>query len=316
MRPRDQWAGMLMIAAAMAVGGCSREMAPMQAQGLAMEVQQVAKLPGPAARPSVVDSPAAGGPPGGPSSGAIAGFNVPPAAKSSTLTALQESRPDRYLIRNATLTVEVRDARQAARTLIAAVGAARGYVAEAHESVDELGRRSVVVTVRVPFGRFDGSLAQIEALGKVLDKQVTAEDVTEEFVDSQARLRNLQASEQRLLAHLNQAVRLADILLVENALTRVRGEIEQLEGRLRYLAHRIAYSTLAVTLSEAPRSQPVVPPESYSSGKVASDAMRSLLAFGQVAWSGAIWLTVWAVVWVPLALAGWLAFRRRAGVVG
>lgn len=233
-----------------------------------------------------------------------------PAANPSPLTALQESRPDRYLIRNATLTVEVKDARHAARALIAAVGAARGYVAESHESVDALGQRSVVIKVRVPWGRFDGSLGQIEALGKVLDKQVTAEDVTEEFVDSQARLRNLQQAEERLRAHLNQTARLADILLVENALTQTRGQIEQLEGRLRYLAHRIAYSTLEVTLSEAPRPQAVVPPESYSGGKVASDAMRALLGFGQVLWSAAIWLAIWAVVWVPLALVGWVAWRR------
>jgi hypothetical protein len=250
---------------------------------------------------------------GGPPGGAISGLDLTPAAKPKTVTSLQESRPDRYLIRNATLSVEVRDARQASRTLIAAVEAARGYVAESHESVDALGQRSVVITVRVPAGRFDGSLGQIEALGKVMDKQVTAEDVTEEFVDSQARLRNLQASEERLLAHLRQTGRLPDILLVENALTRVRGEIEQLEGRLRYLAHRIAYSTLAVTLSEAARPQPVVPPESYSSGKVAADAMRSLVAFGQAVWSLAIWITVWAVVWLPLALFAWLAYRRRKG---
>jgi hypothetical protein len=239
-----------------------------------------------------------------------------PAAKPKPLSGLQESRPDRYLIRNATLTLEVRDARHASRVLIAAVGPARGYVAESHESVDELGRRSVVITVRVPAGRFDGSLAQVEGLGKVLDKQVTAEDVTEEFVDSQARLANLQQTEQRLRDHLTHTGRLSDILLVERELTRVRGEIEQLQGRLRYLSHRIAYSTLAVTLTEAPRPQPVVPPQSYSSGKVLSDAMRSLVAFGQTVWSGAIWIAVWGVVWVPVALAGWVAYRRRVGDVG
>jgi len=232
-------------------------------------------------------------------------------AKSVTLTALQESRPDRYLIRNATLSIEVRDARQASRTLIAAVGAARGYVSDTHESADELGRRSAVITVRVPFGQFDGALQQIEALGKVQEKQVTAEDVTEEFVDSQAKLRNLQRTEIRLLAHLDHSGRLPDILLVEKELNRVRGEVEQLEGRLRFLAHRVAYSTLAVTLSEAPRPQPVVPPASYSSGKVASDAMRSLVAFGQVVWTTAIWIAIWAVVWVPLAVVAWFAYRRR-----
>src|SRR4051794_319547 len=80
------------------------------------------------------------------------------------------------------------------------------------ESVDALGRRSVTTKVRIPFTRFDSSLQQIESLGKVLDKQITAEDVTEEFVDSQAKLRNLQRTELCLLAHLDHTGRLPDIL--------------------------------------------------------------------------------------------------------
>jgi hypothetical protein len=296
-------AAALTLSAALIAGGCMS----------AREARWGMSAGGPVAQqPLVARAAASSGAAAEPTSGGHPGT---PVTKEVILTALQESRPDRYLIRNATLTLEVRDARQASRALIAAVAAAWGYVAESHESVDDLGRRSAVITVRVPSGGFDGSLSQIEALGRVLDKQVTAEDVTEEFVDSQARLANLQQTEQRLREHLGHAGRLSDILLVERELTRVRGQIEQLQGRLRYLAHRIAYSTLAVTLSEAPRPQAVVPPETYSSGKVASDAMRSLVAFGQTVWSGAIWMAVWAVVWLPVTLAAWLAYRRRAGVM-
>src|SRR5207244_3066349 len=127
-----------------------------------------------------------------------------------------------------------------------------------------LGRLSSTIQSRVPFTRFEHWLQQIQALGKVLEEQVTAEDVTEEFVDSQARLHNLTQTELRLLEHLNRTARLADILLVEKELSRVRGEIEQLEGRLRFLQHRIAFSTITVELREAPRTQPLVPSETYS----------------------------------------------------
>jgi hypothetical protein len=236
--------------------------------------------------------------------------------KSKTTTAIPpnppaDSHPDRYLIKDATLTLEVKDARQASRTLARAVSTARGYVSDTHETVDELGQRSVTTKVRVPFTRFDASMQQIEALGKVLEKQITAEDVTEEFVDSQAKLRNLQRTEQRLLAHLDQTGRLPDILLVEKEVNRVRGEIEQLEGRLRFLEHRIAFSTIELTLNEAARAQLVVPASSYSSGKQASDALRSLVGFLQVIWSSVIWLAIWAVVWLPMALGIWLVYRRR-----
>jgi hypothetical protein len=231
------------------------------------------------------------------------------------LAALSDSERDRYLIKNATVTIEARDARKASTALVAAVRAARGYLADTHESVDELGRRSIVIEARVPFGRFDRSLQEIEALGKVLEKQVTAEDVTEEFVDSQATLRNLQQTESRLLAHLSRTGRLADTLLVEKELTRVRGEIERLEGRLRFLSHRVLFSTLTVTISEAPRPEPIVPAQSYSSGQQLSEAVRALVAFGQLLWTGAIWLGIWSAVWAPLAFAGWLVYRRRRTAV-
>jgi hypothetical protein len=229
----------------------------------------------------------------------------------TTVAALAESRPDRHLIKNATLTLEARDVRQASTQLVAATRAARGYVADTKESADELGRRTVTIQVRVPFDRFDRSVQQIEALGKLAEKQVTAEDVTEEFVDSEAKLRNLKRTELRLIAHLGRTARLSDILLVEKELNRVRGEIEQIEGRLRFLSHRVAFSTLTVTLSEAPGPQTITPPDSYNAGQQLTAAVRSLVAFGRVLWTLAIWLAVWALVWVPLALAGWFAYRRR-----
>jgi hypothetical protein len=228
---------------------------------------------------------------------------------------MTESEPDRYLIKNATLTVEARDVRRASGELLAGVQAAGGYVAGSSEAVDGLGRRSVQITVRVPFGRLDSALQRVEALGRVVQKEITAEDVTEEFVDSQAKLRNLKRTESRLLEHLGRTGKLADTLLVERELNRVRGEIEQLEGRLRFLKHRVAYSTLAVTFSEAPRPEALVPPETYSSAQVASDAARTLVAFGRSVWTVVIWLVVWGAVWAPFAAGCWFLLRRRRGSV-
>jgi hypothetical protein len=240
---------------------------------------------------------------------ATEGYGGPP-GHGPILIDFSERRVDRHLIKNATLVLEARDVRDASVRLVAAARAARGYVADSKESADELGRRTVTIQVRLPFERFDQSVQQIAALGKVVEKQVTAKDVTEEFVDSEAKLRNLKRTELRLLEHLNRTARLSDILLVEKELNRVRGEIEQIEGRLRFLTHRVAFSTLTVTLSEAPHPQAITPADSYSAGQQLTDAVRSLLAFGRVLWTLAIWLAVWAVVWVPLALAGWFAYRR------
>jgi hypothetical protein len=302
MRQISGWTWCWGCIALVVMSGCSRPAPTLSAAG--RQLARVAGYPG--------------GPPGSPASEKAEPASDEPTegtAKAATFTQLAEGQPDRYLIRNGTLSLEVKDARSAAAALVAGVRAMRGYVASSHETADGLGRRSVEMEVRVPAGRFERSLREVEALGKVLDRQITAEDVTEEFVDSQAKLRNLNRTEARLLEHLNRTGRLSDTLLVEKELSRVRGEIEQLEGRLRFLAHRVAYSTLTVTLSEAPRPQAIAPVETYSSGKEMADAVRSLVAFARVVWTGMIWLGVWAVVWLPLALAGCGVYRRQRRVV-
>lgn len=129
-------------------------------------------------------------------------------------------------------------------------------------------------------------------------------------MDTEAKLRNLRRTEERLLEHLNRTGKLSDILLVERELNRVRGEIDLLEGKLRFLQHRIAFSTLSITLQGEARSQPTVPPQSFSTGKVASDAARTLVAFAQWIWSIVIWVGVWSALWVPLTFLIWVAHRR------
>jgi len=227
-----------------------------------------------------------------------------------TLAKYQQSEPDRYLIKNATLTLETADVRGGAKQLAALAKSLQGYVSDSHEAVDGIGSRSVTMTMRVPYQQFESATQSIEALGKVQDKQVSAEDVTEEFVDTTARTRNLKKSEVRLLDHLSHTGKLADTLAIETELTRVREEIEKTEGRLRFLAHRIAYSTFNITFRETAHAQTVTPAETFSSGKIATDAGRSLIGFLQSVWSTAIWLGIWAIVWLPPAVL-FVWFLRR-----
>lgn len=227
-----------------------------------------------------------------------------------TLAKYQQSEPDRYLIKNAILTLETADVRAAAKQLAELAKALQGYVSDSHEAVDGIGSRSVTMTVRVPYQQFESATLRIEALGKVQDKQVSAEDVTEEFVDTTARTRNLKKSEERLLEHLSHTGKLPDTLAIEHELTRVREEIERTEGRLRFLAHRISYSTFNVTFRETAHAQTVTPVETFSTGKVATDAGRELIGFLQGVWAAVIWLGIWAIVWLPpVALFVW--FLRR-----
>ena len=109
------------------------------------------------------------------------------------------------------------------------------------------------VTVRVPKSEYSSFLASVEDLGEVSSKSVNAQDVTEEYIDLNARLDNLQRQETRLQEILNMTVTVEEVLSVEKELGRVRGDIESLTGRLNYLEDRIEFSTINIRVTE-PRS--------------------------------------------------------------
>lgn len=135
----------------------------------------------------------------------------------AVVSPIADREPSRYLIKNATLTIEAPDVRRAASAVIAEAKAAKGYVSDLHETVDALNTRTVNFVVRVPYTEFDSFLQGFDTLGKMVDRQVTAEDVTEEYVDTQSRLHNLRSTEDRLLSHLSKSGRLSDTLLVRES---------------------------------------------------------------------------------------------------
>lgn len=242
-----------------------------------------------------------------------------PGAPTESLDAMDATARDRYLIRNAIVAVEVADARAALQQVTEAVQAVNGYVSNLTERVDPLGVRSVSVQVRVPADSFDATMGSLDALGKVSHRNVTTQDVTEEYVDTEARLRNLKATEGRLLDHLARTGMMEDILAIERELDRVRSEIERLEGRMRFLSHRVAFSTIDLTLTEAPKAAPVVPPETFSTARTVTDATRTLVAFARGIWVRVLYLLVWTPVWGGVLLVLWAlgrllrrATRRRA----
>ncbi|WP_438027563.1 DUF4349 domain-containing protein [Sorangium sp. So ce233] len=140
------------------------------------------------------------------------------------------------------------------------VGASLGKVeALAQELGGYLARRDDrTITIRVPAARFDEALKRLEGLGDMLQRNVVAEDVTEEFLDLGVRIRNARAVRDRLEKLLDKAVKVEESIQLERELARVAGELERLEGRLKYLRDRVAFSTL--TVSFQPRSTETITP--------------------------------------------------------
>ena len=160
---------------------------------------------------------------------------------------------DAKVIRNGSLTLVVTSpagALEDVQRIIAGIPGAFIATADVRQAGD---LQPTSLTLRVPAANFDQALAALRALAQeVLAEQVTARDVTEEYTDLDARLRNLRAAETQLLALLEQAANVEDLLKVENRLAEVRGEIEQLQGRLNVLENRIALATIHVSLHAPP----------------------------------------------------------------
>jgi hypothetical protein len=107
-------------------------------------------------------------------------------------------------------------------------------------------KRDREITIRVPRAKFDGTLAAIDRVGDVIHRDIQAEDVTDQFVDMEIRIRNAKAMQTRLRQLLDRAA-VKEALEIEKELHRVTEELELLEGRLKVLTDKIAYSTITVT---------------------------------------------------------------------
>jgi hypothetical protein len=105
------------------------------------------------------------------------------------------------------------------------------------------------ITIRVPQARFYDAVSDVEEFGEVLNRDIKGEDVTENYVDLQARLSNLENQEERLNEVLTLGHTVDDVLKVEKELERVRGEIERLIGEIQYLDSRVELATITVLLN-------------------------------------------------------------------
>lgn len=153
----------------------------------------------------------------------------------------------RKIIRNGSLelvVVNVDDASNKIRAIVEGLG---GFVEKSAQT--NVGGRTATITVRVPADSLDGAIAKVKSLATSVDREtVEARDVTRDYIDLDARLRNARAEEERYLEILKRATTIKDTLDGAEKLSNVRGRIEQLQGEMNYLTSQINMSSLAISL--------------------------------------------------------------------
>ncbi len=172
-------------------------------------------------------------------------------SQTGSPAAATDIRPGTMLIRTATIALRVDSLERAiahARALAEQLGGTVGAV-EVNTGIES--QRTASLELRVPSARFDEALTGVSPLGTVEHSASGAEDVGEEYVDMAARIANGHRIEERLIGlFATRTGKLSDVLLLERELARVRGEIEQAEGRRRYLGRRAATSSITLAMHE------------------------------------------------------------------
>jgi hypothetical protein len=161
---------------------------------------------------------------------------------------------NRKILRNAELTLEAADPAAVQRKITSIAESLGGFVVTSQSKqrqTNESGQHEleVNVVVRIPAPQFGAALDQIRAQGgRVIQEKATGQDVTEEFIDLEARIKTQKALELQFLEIMKQANKVADALEVQRQIADVRTEIEKLEGRKRFLENRASLSTITVNL--------------------------------------------------------------------
>jgi cbb3-type cytochrome oxidase subunit 3 len=178
------------------------------------------------------------------------GYAAPVPAATAVPTIVSGSGIETRIIKTAYITIEVTDVTGSVDLLKNLVTAKGGYLSSSSVSEGYNGRLSGTVVLRIPQAEFENTLAGVKAVGTVKSVSTQGEDVTEEYVDIQAQ----KTSYQNQLAQYNEimkkAVKVSDVIEIQQQIDRVQTELNRLEGRLKYLNSRIDMSTITVTVQE------------------------------------------------------------------
>ncbi|UKY53326.1 DUF4349 domain-containing protein [Streptomyces inhibens] len=205
------------------------------------------------------------------------------------------------IIRTATLTVQTKDVATALAKARAAVDGAGGYAADETTDRDAGGHDRSRIVLRVPPAEYNAVLGRLSGLGKLLSREVSAKDVTDQVVDVDSRIRTQRASVSRVRALMEKATSISDIVSLESELGTREANLESLEAQLKSLKERTGTATVTLLLR-----QPDATPEEKPDDEPAS--------FGD-ALSGGWHAFMTAVRWVLVAIGAVLPFAVAAALL-
>src|SRR5215470_9984996 len=232
-------------------------------------------------------------------------------SSSSKGSSSSASYGSQYLIKSLQVNMQVRDTRQVASNLQSWISTTDPNSSSAGIDYEQTGDN--LYTVSMTFSVESRDYTQIEEYlagyaqqhgGELLSLHESVQDVTNDYIDTQSQLTNLRGEQERLLVLLSNTTALGDIITVEDKLTNVEGQIEDIEAHLNALKSQTTYYTVTIDLQ--PLALPPSPPPQqqapWSIGQVFHDSWSAVLSFGQVLVTFLIWLLSISIYLIPAAL--------------
>jgi len=239
------------------------------------------------------------------------------AAVSKKVAETPATRPQ--LIKKAELSIVVKSIDATTKSVTNIVEKQQGDILgfQNQKPPDSSVRQTASVEIRVPQERLETTLEALAKLGTVENRALTAEDVTEQLVDSEARLRNLRKSEEMVLKIMERSGSVGDVLKASQELSNIRESIERIDAQLKSLRNQVAYSTISLTLEAAVSAQQT--PEPSLGLRVQETWGKATHSVGELT-LGLFGLGIWLLAYSPYflliaaAVYGFNRFKKQQSV--
>jgi len=216
---------------------------------------------------------------------------------------------ERKFVTDSQMSLLVKDVRTALDQIQTTTEAKKGYVVNTNIRTPE-GLSTGNITIRVPADQLRPMLSYLRALGvKVVSENIFGHDVTDQYVDVQARLDTLTKTKVIFENMLPKATDVDEILRVQQRILDVQRQIDNLKGQLKYMDATASSSLITVNLATDELALPYTPDQPWRPSVVFKYATRSLVKNVRNIGSAGIWLGVYSVLWVP-ALVGIIAIKK------
>jgi len=228
-------------------------------------------------------------------------------------TVVRPTESNRKIIYTATVELAVEDFTGTPERVAELARKYDGYLAGSNLSGQTGESRRGTWTIRVPVERFEEFVKSAKGLGEVVRATTDSRDVSEEYYDVEARIRNKTKEEERLLALLEERPgKLEDVIAIERELSRVREELERMQGRMRVLADLTSLTTVELSIVEIRGYQPPQAPTLATQIRRTWDgSLEALAAAGKAALLTAVALAPWLPLAAIVIATPLIALRRK-----